>query len=301
VEKLKRYLHEAAKKYDIALNHFLYHDYLRFTDFLDPVIIGNGLRLHIFRYDAFRGESHSYDSYNLQYQPNDQLLDLLEKIKTELDHTLSYRRSCRHGICGSCAMKVNGKPVLACSTPVRDLVGEFGRQLRVDPLDRSRVIRDLICDMDDFWEKSPAALHTWSRLQRLRRHLPARRRLEARRLSPGFSSAEAPMPSTMPITASCAGHVIPPVRHPPSAGFSRSGGHCQVLPLRKGCTGRSPGAAYFRREGRRRCVGMHQIPEVHRSVSEADRPLRKDEPSPSGGPAKRQQPRGSPSPSHKRI
>ncbi|MDY7027071.1 MAG: 2Fe-2S iron-sulfur cluster-binding protein [Spirochaetota bacterium] len=77
----------------------------------------------IFRYDAFRGESHSYDSYNLQYQPNDQLLDLLEKIKTQLDHTLSYRRSCRHGICGSCAMKVNGKPVLACSTPVRDLVG----------------------------------------------------------------------------------------------------------------------------------------------------------------------------------
>jgi len=47
-EKLKRYLHEASRKYDIALNHFLYHDYLRFTDFLDPVIIGNGLRLHAF-------------------------------------------------------------------------------------------------------------------------------------------------------------------------------------------------------------------------------------------------------------
>jgi len=45
-EKLKRYLSEAAKKYDIALNHFLYHDYLKFTDFLDPVIIGNGLRLN---------------------------------------------------------------------------------------------------------------------------------------------------------------------------------------------------------------------------------------------------------------
>lgn len=111
------------------------------------------VHLHIFRYDAFRGESHSYDSYDLPFQPNDQLLDLLEKIKTELDHSLSYRRSCRHGICGSCAMKVNGKPVLACSTPVRDLVEEFGRQLTVDPLDRTRVIRDLICDMDDFWEK----------------------------------------------------------------------------------------------------------------------------------------------------
>ncbi|MGC9313053.1 MAG: succinate dehydrogenase/fumarate reductase iron-sulfur subunit [Sediminispirochaetaceae bacterium] len=111
------------------------------------------VRLHIFRYDAFRGESHSYDSYDLPYQHNDQLLDLLERIKTEHDHTLSYRRSCRHGICGSCSMKVNGKPVLACSTPVRDLVMEFGRKLTVEPLDRSRVIRDLICDMDDFWEK----------------------------------------------------------------------------------------------------------------------------------------------------
>ncbi len=113
----------------------------------------DSVHLHIFRYDAFRGESHSYDSYDLPYQHNDQLLDLLEKIKMELDHTLSYRRSCRHGICGSCAMKVNGKPVLACSTPVRDLVEEFGRHLTVDPLDQTLVIRDLICDMDEFWEK----------------------------------------------------------------------------------------------------------------------------------------------------
>jgi len=113
----------------------------------------DSVRLNIFRYDAFLGESHSYDSYDLTYHQNDQLLDVLEMIKTEIDHSLSYRRSCRHGICGSCAMKVNGKPVLACSTPVRDLVREFGPKLTVDPLDQSRVVRDLICDMDMFWEK----------------------------------------------------------------------------------------------------------------------------------------------------
>ncbi len=111
------------------------------------------IRLSVFRYDSFRGESHSCDTYDLSYQHNDQLLDLLERIKTEYDHTLSYRRSCRHGICGSCTMKVNSKPVSACSTPIRELVAEFGCELTVEPLNRTRVIRDLISDMDDFWQK----------------------------------------------------------------------------------------------------------------------------------------------------
>lgn len=68
-EKLKRYLGEAAKKYDIALNHFLYHDYLKFTDFLDPVIVTNGLKLHAFA---------KLDSYVKRFFSSDKARKILE-------------------------------------------------------------------------------------------------------------------------------------------------------------------------------------------------------------------------------
>lgn len=111
------------------------------------------VNLEIFRFDPYSEQEHWYQTVSVPYTSSDQLLDLLEHIKTKHDSSLNYRKSCRHGICGSCAMKVNGKPVLACQTPVRDLVEEFGHSLSIDPLNKDRVIRDLVSDMDDFWEK----------------------------------------------------------------------------------------------------------------------------------------------------
>ena len=109
--------------------------------------------LNIYRFDPYRDSTAHYSEYTFEYKSNDQLLDLFERIKTEIDSTFAYRRSCRHGICGSCAVKVAGKPVLACRTPVRVLTAEFGPQLTVTPLDESQVIHDLVSNMDGFWAK----------------------------------------------------------------------------------------------------------------------------------------------------
>ncbi len=107
--------------------------------------------LSIRRFDPFRNTEPYFIEYLLDYRRNDQLLDLFEKIKNEIDPTFSYRRSCRHGICGSCTVKVNGKPVLACRTPVRELTAEFGPLLTITPLKETQVIHDLVVQMDDFW------------------------------------------------------------------------------------------------------------------------------------------------------
>lgn len=109
--------------------------------------------LRVRRFDPYRDPSPYFTEYNLEYAANDQLLDLFERIKSEIDPTFTYRRSCRHGICGSCAVKVAGKPILACHTPVRTLTAEFGLVLTITPLDERMVIHDLVSDMSGFWEK----------------------------------------------------------------------------------------------------------------------------------------------------
>lgn len=107
----------------------------------------------IFRYEPDRGPLNRYDSFTLPCGPYDQLLDILLRIKEDLDPTLSFRKSCRHGICGSCAVRVNNKPLLACKTSIFHLTQEFGRTLTVTPLEESRVLKDLIVDRSDYWEK----------------------------------------------------------------------------------------------------------------------------------------------------
>ena len=77
------------------------------------------------------------------------LLDALLYIKDYFDDSLTFRQSCRMGICGDCAINVNGKPMLACYTQVLDLAGEA---LTVEPLSNAPVIKDLVVDMQPFFE-----------------------------------------------------------------------------------------------------------------------------------------------------
>ncbi len=93
------------------------------------------------------GESH-FETYTLEAEPNDQVLDLLNRVKWYQDGTLSYRRSCAHGICGSDAMRINGVNRLACKTLVKDV----GAQITVEPILGLPVIKDLIVDMEPFFE-----------------------------------------------------------------------------------------------------------------------------------------------------
>ena len=75
------------------------------------------------------------------------VLDALIKIKNEIDPTLTFRRSCREGICGSCSMNMNGKNGLACTTPIDDIKGE----VQITPLPHMDVVKDLVPDFTHFY------------------------------------------------------------------------------------------------------------------------------------------------------
>src|SRR5574342_275845 len=99
--------------------------------------------LRIFRYNPERDKKFHYETYNLEAEETDRILDLLEKVKGYHDGTLSFRRSCAHGVCGSDAMRVNGRNYLACKALVKD----FGTRITVEPITGLPVIKDLIVDM----------------------------------------------------------------------------------------------------------------------------------------------------------
>lgn len=105
--------------------------------------------LKLFRYDPEKGGKPRYDVYTVEAQPEDRVLDLLEQVRDFQDGTLAYRRSCAHGVCGSDAMRINGKNHLACKLLVHDLNTDT---IVVEPILGMRVIKDLIVDMEPFFE-----------------------------------------------------------------------------------------------------------------------------------------------------
>ncbi|MBU1707362.1 2Fe-2S iron-sulfur cluster binding domain-containing protein, partial [bacterium] len=107
----------------------------------------------IFRYDPEKNGKPYFQTYRIECPTGHTVLDALYDIKGEQDGTLSYRRSCRSGICGSCGMKINGINRLACKTQVEFLKG---RVIHVEPLPGFPVIRDLVIDLEPFWEKLEA-------------------------------------------------------------------------------------------------------------------------------------------------
>jgi succinate dehydrogenase / fumarate reductase iron-sulfur subunit len=80
------------------------------------------------------------------------LLDVLDSIKHHQDGTLAYRKSCRMAICGSCGMRMDGRAVLACKTPMKELAAK-GSIPVIAPMGNMPVLRDLVTDMEDFWSK----------------------------------------------------------------------------------------------------------------------------------------------------
>ena len=84
-----------------------------------------------------------WEQYELDAEPRDRILDLLHRVKWEIDGTLTFRRSCGHGVCGSDAMLINGRNRLACTASVDQL----GRRISVSPLPALPVIKDLAVDM----------------------------------------------------------------------------------------------------------------------------------------------------------
>jgi succinate dehydrogenase / fumarate reductase iron-sulfur subunit len=106
--------------------------------------------LRVLRYDPERDAKPHEERYTVEAGPMDRVLDLLHKVKYEQDGTLTFRRSCAHGVCGSDAMLINGRNRLACKIRV-DQLG--GKKITVAPLPGLPVMKDLVVDMEGFFAK----------------------------------------------------------------------------------------------------------------------------------------------------
>ncbi|WMJ07752.1 succinate dehydrogenase iron-sulfur subunit [Nitrosomonas sp. sh817] len=107
------------------------------------------MRFSIYRYDPDKDEEPYMQDYDVQLAPTDKmLLDALLRIKS-IDDSLSLRRSCREGVCGSDAMNINGRNGLSCITPLHSLA----EPVEIRPLPGLPVIRDLIVDMTQFFQQ----------------------------------------------------------------------------------------------------------------------------------------------------
>lgn len=98
----------------------------------------------IYRYDPDSGSNPRLDSYEVDLATcGPMVLDALLKIKNEIDSTLTFRRSCREGICGSCAMNIDGTNTLACLKPIEDVKGD----VKIYPLPHMPIVKDLVPDL----------------------------------------------------------------------------------------------------------------------------------------------------------
>ncbi|HOM80528.1 MAG TPA: succinate dehydrogenase iron-sulfur subunit [Armatimonadota bacterium] len=105
--------------------------------------------IRIRRFNPEVDQRPRWQEFTVEMEPTDRLLDALQEIKEHQDETLAFRRSCAHGICGSDAMIINGINRLACKMLLKDL----GPRITVEPLRGFKVLRDLIVDMDSFFEQ----------------------------------------------------------------------------------------------------------------------------------------------------
>ncbi len=94
-------------------------------------------------------EAPHYEEYSLQALPTDRVLTVLQRIKDEIDGTLTFRRSCAHGICGSDAMRINGRNRLACKTLIKDL--NIKKPVIVEAIKGLPLEKDLVVDMEPFF------------------------------------------------------------------------------------------------------------------------------------------------------
>ena len=106
--------------------------------------------VNIYRWDPSTGENPRIDTYEVDMDncPS-KVLDILNKIKNEIDPSLAYRRSCSHGVCGSCAMNMDGKNGLACTKSHSEIKGDID----IYPLPHLKVLKDLIGDLSTLYKQ----------------------------------------------------------------------------------------------------------------------------------------------------
>ena len=116
---------------------------------------GRTTTFRLFRFDPDKGQATSFKEYTLDVPRGMTVLDALIRIKEEQDNTLSFRCSCRMGVCGSCGMFVNGLPMLTCQTQVVELESDT---IEIRPLPNYDALRDLAVDLTPLFEKHKSIL-----------------------------------------------------------------------------------------------------------------------------------------------
>jgi succinate dehydrogenase / fumarate reductase, iron-sulfur subunit len=149
-------------------------------------------RFVIYRYDPDGGATPRTDTYEVDVERcGPMVLDALIKIKNEIDPTLTFRRSCREGICGSCAMNIDGVNTLACTTAIEEAKGD----VKIYPLPHMPVIKDLVPDLTTFFAQY-ASIKPW--LQTRTPAPPDRERLQSK-----ADQEKINMPSACILCACC--------------------------------------------------------------------------------------------------
>lgn len=108
--------------------------------------------LRIKRFNPETDQKAHFEEYQVDVEGTDRVLDALNHVKWHHDGTLTYRRSCAHGICGSDAMRINGRNRLACKVLMKDL----GKRVTIEPLIGFKIEKDLLVDMDTFFDSYKA-------------------------------------------------------------------------------------------------------------------------------------------------
>ena len=111
------------------------------------------ITLKVSRFDEQHKPKKWVDTYKVEAEPTDRVLDALLTVSLTIDPTLAFRKSCAHGVCGSDAMRINGKEGLACKTLVRDVTDDTQRTIEIAPLRYLPIVRDLIVDQEPFFDK----------------------------------------------------------------------------------------------------------------------------------------------------
>jgi succinate dehydrogenase / fumarate reductase iron-sulfur subunit len=139
-----------------------------------PAGAGRTRTFRVYRFDPDTGEKPRVDVYALDLEHcGPMVLDALLKIKNEVDPTLTFRRSCREGICGSCAMNIDGTNTLACTKFISEVKGD----VKIFPLPHLPVVKDLVPDLTEFYAQY-AAVKPW--LQTRTPPPPDRERLQTK-------------------------------------------------------------------------------------------------------------------------
>ncbi len=114
-------------------------------------------KFHVYRYDPDVGGNPQIDTFELDLDTcGPMVLDAMIKIKDEIDATLTFRRSCREGVCGSCSFNIDGVNTLACTKPIAEIKGD----VKIYPLPHMPVIKDLVCDLNQPYAQY-AAVEPW--------------------------------------------------------------------------------------------------------------------------------------------